>query len=247
MQRALALTWSRALVVVSMAIALSGCARSSASVEGAIGDRDVFIGGTVFGWLDDTRYEIDNDALTLRDRGTDETVLYVTMTGAQFDPAVDFRTLPVERRAQIGDDLASGYDTLSLTIHRGNRVEEGDTLTFDSEDFDIPNDDAYLSSVSLRLGREPVTTTSTYPDEVDVVASERVVDLDVEAKTDTRLTGTMTLELVKASGDDRDNVVEATLQIRFDAELLPERLAECNFATQGAGVVDPCADLDLAE
>jgi hypothetical protein len=225
----------------------TSCARSSASVEGKIGDRDVFIGGTVFGWLDETRYEVDDGALALRDRGTDETVLYVTMTGAQFDPAVDFRTLPIERRAQISDDVSSGYDSLSMTIHRGNRLEEGDTLTYDSEDFDIPDNDAYLSSISLRLGRQALTSASTYPDEVDVIASERVVDLDVEAKTDERLTGTMTFEIVKANGDNRDNVIEATLQIRFDVELLPERLAECNFSNQGAGVVDPCADLDFAE
>lgn len=237
----------RPVLALALVVAASAGCRSSVSSSGTVGDRSVNLGGTAWAWIDSTRYEADDGAVELQERQTDETVLTMVMSGAVFDPAVDFEELSLDQRFQIADDIDDS-DYLSLTIQRGNRVDVGDNLEYDSEDFDIPDTKPFITGVSFRLGRAALSRSSTYPDEVDVLASGRRVDLEVTTfDEESRFGGTMTLELFKEDGDDRKNVVESTLDITFDVEILPERLAECNFSPGGGGAADPCDDLDLAE
>lgn len=220
----------------------SGCA--SLSSEGEVGGQPVLLDGTGAAWIDATKYEVDGGEFVLRERASDETALHLMFSSASFDPGVDMRTLPMADRLRISDEISRG-DSLNLVVLRGDRVAAGDSLRYDSEDIDPPESGPYLAGVSFRLGLPTLDRESEYPDEVKRVATGRTARLDIE-EVEERLIGVVDVEVTRADIDDGRGA-QGSFTVRFDVELLPERLAECNFdRTSGAGVgVDPCATLEL--
>lgn len=225
-----------AVVVMS-----SGCA--SLISEGQVGDRPVRLDGTAFAWLDETVYEPSGGRLVLKPRDSDDVVLRVFFSAAVFDPAVDLFSLPLAERQRVYDDVARS-DRLELYVRRGDRIAPGDELRFDSAEVDVPQAGPYLSRVDLSLGSTPLERDADYPDQVDTLARLRTATLQVNELTP-RVLGDVDVN-VRQSGEG-DTGSEGHVSVRFDIERVSERIAECNWAPDGAGSgVRPCDELSFS-
>lgn len=226
------------LLVVGALSALSGC--TSLVSEGKVGDREVRLDGTGFAWLDETFYTLDDGAVTLRTRPSDDTVLNLMFTSAVFDPTVDLRSLSVAERARVEDALRTA-DQLFVRVRRGDRLLPGDELVFTSS-ADPPDAAPFIASAALRLGTPPLEPGAAYPPVVEGVARGLRVALHV-TEVAPRVLGELDVRIRRSASDD--DGVEGDVRVRFDVERVPERIAECNFDAQGAGSAHPCDELQL--
>ncbi len=230
----------RAAGVLVVAGALfSGC--SPVVVSGDFGGRALDIGGTAAAWLDETAYVADagGDTPVLKDRATDAVVLHLMFSQAVFDPRVDLRTLSAADRQAILDDIARG-DELLVDVSRGNVIREGDkNITLVKSDGSLPPEVLpFISDVTIHLRSPVISEADRYPDRVAQVASDRTARLVVE-QTSPELSATLEIG-AKKSDNENKGFLEGNIKVQFTLELLPERLAECNFARGDAGVVDAC-------
>lgn len=226
------------LVLTAAASGMIGCGR--VTVIGELGGEPLQVTGTVVAWLDETTYvqPTDGQPPELVDRATDDTTLFVRFFEAAFDSRVDFAALPAGERARIADDIARG-DQLLLEMRRGNVLREGDKVRlFDDEGTLPPEILPYLSRADVHFGAPALDQDARYPDRAPVLGGKRAAVLDVDT-TSPELSGSLVFEVEKDDDEDGD-FVEGQVEVLFSVELLPERMAECNFAPDGAGVVDAC-------
>jgi hypothetical protein len=241
--------FASSLVVACLvgALSLLGCGGVSGS--GQVGGQAVLLDGTAFAWLDETTYEDTGDGLRLVLRPSDETTLHIWFSGAYFDPSRDVGGMRAAERQQLEDDLAAA-DLLRLEVTRGDRVVAGDSLDYDALDFELPGASPWLSSVDLRRGRAELPPGAVYPEAITTLAPHKKATLAV-TQVAPRFSGSVGVRFDEADPDLYPNAPEGgatgQLEVRFDVPLISERVAECNFAPNDAGGVDPCARLDLAE
>lgn len=226
------------VAVVAVMSLCAGC--SDVAVTGAFGDRALRVSGTVAAWVDETEYVADTNggAPVLTDRDTDAVLMHILFTEAVYDPRVDLRALPAGEADAIRADIDRG-DRLLLDIRRGNVMRAGDPIALVPSDGSLPPEVLpFIEKVSISLG-EPVIDASTgYPDRAERVGSKLDAGLDV-TETSPELVGIVTVKAEKATGEG-DGFLEGRVEISFGAELLPERLAECNFAQFAQGLVNAC-------
>lgn len=218
--------------------AVSGCADTT--VVGSFGDRELHVAGTAFGWIDATEYveDVGGGTPVLADRRVDATVLHLRFTEATFDPRVDLRALPRGERQAILEDIARG-DQLAVDVRRGNAIRPGDDVQFAPPGTLPPEVLPFISAVSVTFGEPVVGPSTKYPDRVPQLGTDLSAELEVD-ESSPELAGVLRLEAKKASADG-DGFLEGSVEVAFHFELLAERLAECNFAPDGQGVVvDPC-------
>ena len=202
----------RGQVVVVVVALLAGC--GDVHVTGTLGERVLRCTGTVAVWLDATSFQDQGDGSFERvERVTDATELHLEFFEPVFDPAVDFGALPAGERTALVDDISRG-DQLSITVRRGEALRPGDDI-------------ASLPEQGLPPEVLPFVTSTL------ITLRERAVD-----ETAPSLAGTITIEV--EADDDEDAALEGKLAIEFNAELLPERIGECNFDRFGQGDVDAC-------
>lgn len=229
---------AKALVVSVLLSASTGC--SEIAVTGAFGDRPLRVSGTVAAWVDETEYVEDTNggAPVLRDRATDAVVMHLFFTEAVYDPRVDMRALPAGESDAIRADIDRG-DRLLIDIRRGNVMRAGDPIELVKSDGSLPPEVLpFIEKVVISLGEPVIDESTSYPERAQRVASALEAKLDVK-ETSPELIGIVTLTAEKAE-DEGDGFLEGEVTVSFGAELLPERLAECNFAQFAAGLVDAC-------
>lgn len=229
-----------ALFAAASALLLLLAACSEVHVTGAFGDRPLRVSGTVAAWIDETEYVVDSagGAPVLRDRATDAVLMHLFFTEAVFDPRVDFRALPAGERSSLLDDIERG-DRLLVDVRRGNVVRAGDPIELVSTSGELPPEILpFIDKVVVSLGQPVIDEATTYPDRAEQVGGDVDAKLDV-AETSPQLVGSLTVAATKAQGQG-DGFLEGEVTIDFGTELLPERLAECNFAEFAAGVVNAC-------
>lgn len=218
------------------ACATVGCTR--VQVTGELGGEPLQVTGTAVAWLDETAYvqEDDTAAPELVDRSTDDTVLFLRFFEATFDAEADFAALPAGQRQRIADDIAQG-DQLLVEIRRGNVLREDDEVKLVNDVGGLPPEILpYLSAVDVRFGAPPLHD-SRYPEHAPRLGSDRKALLEVDTLSPD-FSGKLTFEVKEADGEA--DLVTGKVTVFFAVELLPERLAECNFSPGGAGAVDPC-------
>ena len=228
------------IVCVALAVGCAGSACTATTVEGTFGKRELHVSGTAFGWLDETEYIADSAGGTpvLSDRPTDAVQLHLIFSEAAFDPRVDMRTLPAGEQERILSDIARG-DRLNVDVQRGSVIRPNDDIRLVANDGSLPPEVLpFITNVAVALGDPVLGPTARYPDHVARVGSKRTAKLTV-TDTSPDLVGAVKITAKKADGE-ADGFIEGTVTVHFDIELLPERLAECNFAAADAGIVDPC-------
>lgn len=235
--------WFVTLYVMAALVLPMGC--GAILSEGSVGDRPVRLDGTGAAWIDETVYEPDEGGIILRERASDETSLHLLFSSVSFDPGADLRGLPMAERLSLIDAMNRG-DLLRLSLRRGDRVGAGDTLLYDNEQPEVPESGPYIANVSLQLGDDPLTKDSEYPDTVGRAASGLRATLTLN-QVEPRVLGELDLDVFALDGEaQQEGVAEGKVELRFDVEVLPERLAECNFDPNGAGgLVSPCDTLSL--
>jgi hypothetical protein len=223
-------------VAFACASVFAGCTR--VQVTGELGGEPLQVTGTAVAWLDETTYvqEDDGSAPELVDRNTDDTVLFLRFFEAAFDAEADFAALPAGQRQRIFEDIAQG-DQLLVEIRRGNVLREDDKVKLVDDVGGLPPEILpYLSSVDVRFGA-PALRDARYPETAPRLGSDRKALLEVDTLSP-EFGGKLTFEVKEAEGES--DLVTGKVTVLFAVELLPERLAECNFSPAGAGVVDPC-------
>jgi hypothetical protein len=223
-------------LVIAAAVASSAC--SDVSVTGSFDGRELHVSGTVLAWLDQTFFQSDPAGGTpiLVDRGGNDVVMHLRFSEAVFDPRVDFRTLPSGERETLFADMARG-DLLAVEVARGSAVRPGDELGLVT-DGNIPEVLPYITQVDVKLGEPVLAPDTQYPERVERIASDRTATLDVRS-TSPELEATLTVK-AKRGEDDGEGYAEGSVTVDFHTELLPERIAECNFAPGDQGVADAC-------
>lgn len=215
-----------------------GC--SEVSVTGAFGDRVLRVSGTVAAWVDETEYVADTDggAPLLRDRDTDAVLMHILFTEAVYDPRVDLRSLRAGEADAIRADIDRG-DRLLLDIRRGNVMRPDDEVALVPSDGSLPPEVLpFIEKVTINLGEPVIDESTSYPDRAERVGSKLDAALD-PTETSPELVGVVTIKAEKAEGEG-DGFLEGKVEIAFGTELLPERLAECNFASFAQGLVNAC-------
>ncbi|MDP2344692.1 MAG: hypothetical protein Q8O67_27330 [Deltaproteobacteria bacterium] len=221
------------VVVVVVAAAVSGC--GDVRITGLLGERLLRSTGTVAAWLDSTVYEDKGDgSLSRVDRITDATELHLEFFEPVFDPTVDFGALPPGERAALADNIARG-DQLSIRIRRGEALRPGDDIESLPEQGLPPQVLPFISLTTIALRERPVDDAS-YPEEVLRPGSAVSTEFAVGETTPT-LSGTLTIDVDADVGEDA--ALEGKVVVEFSAELLPERIAECNF-DRLQGPIDAC-------
>ena len=215
-----------------------GC--SPIVVTGALGDRVLRVSGTAAAWMDATEYVEDSNggAPVLRDRSTDAVVLHLVFTEAVFDARADLRSLPAGEREAVRADIARG-DQLRLDIRRGDVIRPGDRIKSVPSDGSLPPEVLpFVQNVALELGEPVIDASSAYPERAPRVGSRLTATFNV-TETSPKLAGEITVVANKAEGEG-DGFLEGEVVVAFAVELLPERLAECNFAELDQGVANAC-------
>jgi hypothetical protein len=225
------------LSAIATLCALGGC--GDVSVTGNFDGRELRVSGTAFAWIDETEYVQDSGGGTpvLVDKRSDATILHLRFTEAVFDPRVDLRALPAGERQAILDDIARG-DQLLIDVRRGGSLRPGDDVRLIDPGALPPEVLPFISSVKVILGEPLLSEATRYPDRVQRLGSQLTVDLDV-TETSPLLVGRVDLEAERGPAEG-DGFLEGTIEVSFSTELIPERLAECNFAPFDQGIVDPC-------
>jgi hypothetical protein len=232
------------VIVRGLAVVLVAAGCSNVTAIGDVDGEAVQADGTGFAWIDATTYALDADRLRLTDRPSEDVVLRMVFTEAVFDPTADLRSLSGAERDRVAQDLRDG-DRVDARVRRGDQLLPGDTLEFHSGSSALPPEASpFIDDVVVALGRPPVNEVVAYPDEVLPLGRDRRAQLEL-SQTSPRLVGRLDVQ-INADDDveDLEDVKAGAFSILFDVELLPERLAECNFDPAGAGAgVDPCGDL----
>jgi hypothetical protein len=216
----------------------AGC--SPVNVTGAFGDRALRVGGTAAAWVDATEYVVDASGGTpvLTERGTDAVVLHLLFTEAVFDPRLDLRALPAGDRDAIRSDIERG-DRLFIDVRRGDVIRPGDPIALVPADGSLPPEVLpFLDKVAIVFGEPVLDESSAYPDRAPRVGSQLAATFEV-SETSPELVGEISLEAKKAEGEG-DGFLEGEVTVGFGVELLPERLAECNFAEFDQGIAGAC-------
>lgn len=225
-------------VVCAVACFISGC--SPVVVTGAFGERALRVSGTAAAWVDATEYVVDSAGGTpvLRDRTTDDVMLHLFFTEAVFDPRTDLRSLPAGERDAVRADIERG-DRMLVDVRRGDVVRPGDDIELVPTDGSLPPEVLpFIEKIAITLG-EPVIDESTgYPERAPRIATELTAALEV-TETSPELVGEVIVSAAKAPGEG-DGFLEGEVSVGFDVELLPERLAECNFAELDQGLAGAC-------
>lgn len=228
-------------LVALVAGAASGC--SDVGVVGTFGDRELRVAGTAFAWIDATEYIEDpgDGTPVLVDKKNDAVILHLRFTEAVFDPRADLGALPAGERQGILDEIARG-DRLSLEVRRGGSLRPGDDVRLVPDDGSLPPEVLpFISSVDVVLGEPVIGESTRYPDQVSRIASTLTADLEVD-ETSPDIVGALDLSAARKESEG-DGFLEGKVTVTFRIALLPERLAECNFARADQGVVDPCSGL----
>lgn len=222
------------VVVVVAGIAGGGCA--DARITGSLGDRTVRATGTVAAWLDSTVFVDQGDgSATREDRSTDASALHIELFEPVFDPSVDFGELSGSERAALLDDIGRG-DHVGVVVRRGEALRAGDEIGTLPKEGLPPEVLPFVDGIVIDL-RERPADGSAYPDDVARAGSDVSAEFVVD-ETAPVLSGTLTLEV--DADEDEDQALEGKLVIEFTTELLPERIAECNFDRFGQGAIDAC-------
>jgi hypothetical protein len=229
-------------VIAAVAVVTgTGCgAGDTVAFSGDVAGRPVRATGTVAAWVDATAFVVDEDGATvLQDRVDGDARLHLRFFELAFDPSTSFDRLSSAERATLVEELARG-DVLAVDVVRGASLRDGDTIRAVG-DRGVPEVLPYIERVSLAL-RDAGRGAASYPASLPgAVVVDDTATFDVETVAP-RLQGTLRFQVVgvAATGDVGDDDGEDDITVAFSTTLLPERVAECNFDRDGAGVVDAC-------
>jgi hypothetical protein len=226
---------SRSLVVVAAVVAAlgAGCG-NGIRITGTLGDRPLEAAGTAAAWVDATEFVDGGDgSFALANRPTDATVLHLAFFEAVFDPAADVSQMTVGERAARADAIAAG-DRLDVTVQRGEAVRPGDALATLNDGELPPQVLPFIVGIDVALVDNGGVD---YPDAIARAGSTRTATLDVSEVTPV-FQGVLDIDVAAADGEA--GAAEGNVVVEFAATLLPERLAECNFARDAQGAIDPC-------
>ena len=219
---------------VGLGLLSAGC--GNISITGALGERVLRATGTVAAWVDASTVEPGADGSAQRiDRVTDSTELHLEFFESVFDSRAAVGAVSAAESSALVDDI-NGGDRLSIRVRRGESVRAGDQIASLPVQGLPPEVLPFVVSTRISL-REPIAATAAYPDEIARPGSTVTTTFDVETTTPD-LVGTLTIVVDAAEGEDE--ALTGEFVVEFSAELLPERIAECNFDRFGQGAIDPC-------
>lgn len=214
------------------ALAATGCRFGEATFDGDLAGRPFVPGGTTFGYLDERDDNLDDK---------DPAPVAVAMTWIIFDAASDLNDLPGAELENWRHELRL-RDALSLVFTDSSDVVPGATFRSVVEGGNEVGDGALTAR--LHLAPERLTATSTYA-AFQPYGARRVVDVELDEarllEDGPVLAGTVTVSVERADTDS-DDVLTGSLQGRFRAPLVSERVAEQNLSLL---VVDDILGLPL--
>ena len=226
------------LVLVVLVVLMGGC--SPVVVTGGFGERPLRVSGTAAAWVDATEYVLDTAGGTpvLSDRDTDAVVLHLFFTEAVFDPRTDLRSLPAGERDAVRADIERG-DQLRVGVRRGDVIRPDDVIQLVPTDGSLPPEVLpFIQAVDITLGEPVISQSSAYPERASRLGTKLAVAFEV-TETSPELIGEIIIDAKKADGEG-DGFLEGRVTVGFGVELLPERLAECNFAEFDQGLAGAC-------
>ncbi len=201
------------------------------TIVGELQGRELRADGTLVAWVDRTVYVEDESGVRLVRRPVGDTRLHLRFFERVFDPQLALDRLTAGERAALETDLAKG-DRLDIVIERGAAVRIGDVVEAASVGNE-PEVLPYIGSLSVHLA-EDLRAAQDYPASALVARVPRGQGtLDVKTVSPL-LSGMLSFDVETANEESE------TFTVGFRVELLPERVGECNFDSEGAGVVDPC-------
>ncbi|MEW5855479.1 MAG: hypothetical protein AB2A00_42290 [Myxococcota bacterium] len=237
------------LLAVVLALATSSCVRATGSMGG--GPFPMNLGDTVLAWWNKYRFEQQDKTLKRVERKNDPPiygeVLHLFLVGFRYNPSDDQRYWNAVQR----DEYEKGWNTqpwLRLTVHRAGDLKAGKKVEYDSASAaNIPSEGPFISGVAFSRGRPRVHSSEEYPKETTPLASREKVTIELDNDTHSPggfLMGTVKYEREKADNDP-DDAVEGELELAFTAQVISERLAECNYGNaEDDDDLQPCSDLE---
>jgi hypothetical protein len=224
-----------------------------ATSEGELGqkvDRFAFI--TLLSWWNLNRFTAQ-DGVLLRETRPEETgdvgqVLHISLFGHHFDATADMRFWNSDQRQEWLLGYAKEAHVI-LAIARAGTLSDNTRLVYDTDDPPATDQGPYILGVpSWTLAPEPVKNKDEYPDTVRPNASRVIVTVEItkaERDINSLVEGTVEIKLERTDSDPVD-AIDGSFSAEFKAQVLGERLAECNYgnAEDGAGQPDACAVLD---
>lgn len=214
------------MVLTAMVAACGGVGR--ASVAGDIGGETLEI-NTVYAWIESHAYTHQPESFALEP--LPQTVLYLRLSGATFDPTRDQRYVDVVELLRLAQE-ESRKGSIYLAVVNGDKAARGATFTELSqrERREKEPGDIYLSDSRFRMakpeldGEAPFEQTRPYWGG----AGGLTVKLDaIGSEPGDVVTGTIELDVQRHERDPQ-SVVTGTLTVRFTAPLIQQRIAEAN-------------------
>lgn len=213
------------------------------TIVGSLGGRTINP-QTIAAYLDANQYQPSEDGtkLVLKPRDPDKQTLVVRLDGANFDPTVDARFLPVEETLRIFQERGvNGF--LNFRIERagflanGNELKKGPGVDDAASDkpklsFRFPGDPGFGSNDLAFAAAE--MSKEEQPAELTPVGSQRTITVKIDEfgkKSGEVTKGKVTLEWKKKTedpGKDPANALEGKIEIEFEADMIGERVGECN-------------------
>jgi hypothetical protein len=236
-----------------------------AMTNGKVGDETPALGKTVLAWWNEYRYKRNNDALERETRTTDNSilgqVLHIHLYGFRFNPRADQRFwnifqlyhylqgLDTQPHMYIAVARAEGISD-NFRIQMDGTADGDGSTSFSSSS--IPSSGPFVCALDYNRGRPRIHNSDEYPSSAKTLGSKVVVTLEItKAQRDTgpqglgqTLQGSIEYKREKADGDP-SGAQTGSMEVTFSAEVISERLAECNFGNgEDMDAADPCEDME---
>lgn len=199
------------------------------------------VGPRIFPWTLRTQYafvdkkeaQMENGRRVFRDRADDAggEVLFLHMYGFTFNPRSDRRNWTAEQWLHFQRGIET-QPYVVLSVQRVNKMSNGDKVEFDTEGTTTPTLSDPVLAVDYSPGNPGLRNQDEYPDKQPTFGSHRKGTLTLSGIADEPgplgwLRGSLEYSVAKGTGDP-DDVETGEFTINFSAQVLGERLAECN-------------------
>ncbi len=227
---------------------MQGCIPFSCS-QGELGDSYApWTFRTQYAYWDEHKQDTVNGRREFPKRPDNEggKILNLRLHGFMFNPRDDRRTWNAWQASRFNKSFRT-EPSFFVSVTLANKMKAGDTVKFDPDNPPMNPDVARVTALFVP-GAPTLSNGSEYPDRAAVYGSKRLVELELNQMGENpgplgTVSGKLTYTVERAGGDP-DDAVTGEIVVNFFAEVVGERLSECNDETTlGAGNDDACDNL----
>lgn len=172
-------------------------------------------------------------------------ILKIALFGFTFNAFEDRRTW----NSLEWQHYINGLETqpnVYITVARVNKMSSGDDVKLDTTSTAPISVTDPVLAVTYNPGKPRITNGSTYPDKRTVYGSRVKATLTLSAIADEPgptgwVRGSLEYSVERQNGDP-DDALEGEFTLNFSAQVVGERLAECNEGTTPFGQAEACTD-----